>query len=272
MTDAPEGAPRPSKPEIKVIPPKTIVKTLAVGQEVVGRVRRLADFGAFIDIGVGTDGLVHVSEISQKRINKPSDVLKLGQEVTAWIKELDKEHDRISLTLISPETPTLRNLAAGDVVTGRVTRIESYGIFIDLGVGYDGMVHVKEMTHGYVKHPGDLVKIGETVQAKVLDVRRRRGQIDLSMRALLPEPTPEPQAEPAPRQAAKAGPPPTPAELEAEMLDAEEEEASPTSFEFALQRAQSESGGKGKKRNKKQWYSDEDDDDIVSRTLMFTKE
>lgn len=268
MTDAPEGAPRPPKPEIKVIPPKTIVKTLTVNQEVVGRVRRLADFGAFIDIGVGTDGLVHVSEISQKRINKPSDVLKLGQQVTAWIKELDKEHNRISLTLIPPETPTLRNLAPGDVVTGRVTRVENYGIFVDLGVGYDGMVHVKEMTHGYVKHPGDLVKIGDEVQAQVLDVRRRRGQIDLSMRALLPEPEPAPQPEPAPRPAKSA---PAPVEMEDEIFEDEEEDA-PTSFEFALQRAQSDSAGKGKKRNKKQWYSEDEEDDIFSRTLMFTKE
>lgn len=268
MTDAPQGAPRPPKPEIKVIPPKTIVKTLTVGQEVVGRVRRLADFGAFIDIGVGTDGLVHVSEISQKRINKPSDVLKLGQEVTAWIKELDKEHDRISLTLISPATPTLRNLAPGDVTTGRVTRIESYGIFVDLGVGYDGMVHVKEMAHGYVKHPGDLVKMGEEVQVQVLDVRRRRGQIDLSMRALLPEPVPEPRPEPTTRPASK----PAAIEMQEEAPVEDEEEVSPTSFEFALQRAQSGTGGKSKKRNKKQWYDEDEDDDIVSRTLMFTKE
>jgi transcriptional accessory protein Tex/SPT6 len=271
VTDAPEGAPRPPKPEIKVLPPKSIVKTLSVNQEVVGRVRRLADFGAFIDIGVGTDGLVHVSEISPKRINKPSDVLRLGQQVTAWIKELDKEHNRISLTMIAPETPTLRNLSPGDVVTGRVTRIENYGIFVDVGVGYDGMVHVKEMTHGYVKHPGDLVKIGDEVQAKVIDVRRRRGQIDLSMRALLPEPAPEPKPEPIPRPAAKAAPAAVVVEAQDDLSE-EEEESLPTSFEFALQRAQFEPGGKGKKRNKKQWYSGDEDDDIVSRTLMFTKE
>lgn len=267
MTDVPESTPKLRKPQIKVIPPKTIVRTLAVNQEVIGRVKRLADFGAFIDIGVGTDGLVHVSEISQKRINKPGDVLKLGQEVTAWIKELDRDKGRISLTLIPPDTLTMRNLEVGDVVTGKVTRIEGYGIFVDVGVGYDGMIHVREMAHGYVKHPGDLVKVGDQVQAQVMSVRRRRGQIDLSIKALLPEPQPEPQPEP------KAAPAYQPVEA-LPGDDAEEEELLPTSFEFALQRAQGPGGGRGKKqRAKKQWYAEMDeDDDVVARTLMLTND
>ncbi len=264
MTDAIQGAPKASpKQDIKVIPPKTIVRKLTVGQEVTGRVRRLADFGAFIDIGVGTDGLVHVSEISQKRINKPSDVLKLGQEVTAWIKELDRDRDRISLTLISPDTPTVRDLQPGDEVTGKVTRIENYGIFVDLGVGIDGMVHVKEMSHGYLKHPSDMVKVGDEIQAQVLSVKRRKGQIDLSMRALMPEPVAEPKQTSAPQSA------PDPEVVEEAV---EEEELAPTTFEFAMQRAQGGSAKRDKKRRKKTWYDEVEEDDVVARTLYMTKD
>jgi len=247
-------AKKPS-PEIKVIPPKKIVRKLAVGQEVQGRVRRLADFGAFIDIGVGTDGLVHVSEIAQRRVNKPSDVLSVGQEVTAWIKNLDKEHNRISLTLIPPGTRTIRDLKKGEVVKGTVTRIENYGIFVDIGVGYDGMVHVKEMSHGYLNHPSDMVSIGDEVEAEVLNVRRRRGQIDLSMRAVMPEPEPEPKPE-----------------AETDLFDDEEEEApAPTTFEYALKKAQSRRKKKEGKRRKRQWF-EEADDDIISRTLQLAEE
>ncbi len=263
MTDAIQGAPQASqKQEIKVIPPKTIVRKLTVGQEVAGRVRRLADFGAFIDIGVGTDGLVHVSEISQKRINRPGDVLKLGEEVTAWIKELDRDRDRISLTLIPPETLTVRDLQAGETVVGKVTRIENYGIFVDLGVGTDGMVHIKEMSHGYLKHPSDVVKIGDEVQVQVLAVKRRKGQIDLSMRALMPEPEVESRPAPAPQMASAP-------EVQEE---AEEVEVPPTTFEFAMQKAQGSSSKKDKKRRKKTWYEDVEEDDVVTRTLYLGKD
>ena len=247
------------EPEIKVIPPKTIVRKLAVGQEMKGRVRRLADFGAFIDIGVGTDALVHVSEMSQKRVNKPKDILSVGDEVTAWIKSLDKERNRISLTLIPPDTRTIRDLKTGEVVTGSVTRIEKYGVFVDIGVGYDGMVHVKEMAHGYVAHPSDVVAIGQEIQAEVLKVNRRRGQIDLSMRAVMPEPEAEP----------------TSAEVEEpdyEEEDPEDNEPELTAFEMAMMKAQKGQGKKGRKR-KKQWYEEMDeDDDFIERTLSLADE
>lgn len=285
------AAATPEKPEIKVIPPKTIVRKLAVGQEVKGRVRRLTNFGAFIDIGVGTDGLVHVSEISPKRIGKPADVLKVGQEVTAWIKELDKEKDRISLTLIPPDAITLRTLQVGQVLTGKVTRIESYGVFVDIGVGHDGMVHIKELAHGFVKHPGDVVKVGDEIEVQVLKVNRRRGQIDLSRRSVLPPPPPEPPPAPKAKSEAPARPGKKSARRERrsgrrakstpqaefdtgadEVAEAtsEDESATPTTFEIALQRAQQQGATKHKKsRVKKAWYEEDEDDDVIARTLML---
>ena len=124
------------------IPPRKVVKTLAVGQEVEGVVKRVTEFGAFIDIGVGRDGLVHVSELSQRRVAKASDVVQEGQTVTVWIKELDREKNRISLSMIAPGTLTMRDIEEGMVVTGTVTRMERYGVFLDIGVGRDGMLHV----------------------------------------------------------------------------------------------------------------------------------
>lgn len=243
------------KPKIKVIPPKKIVRKVAVGQEFQGKVRRLTDFGAFVDIGLGTDALLHVSQLSQKRVNKPSDMLEVGQEVTVWIKNLDKEHNRISLTMLPPGTRTIRDLKRGEVVKGQVTRIENYGIFVDLGVGYDGMVHVKEMAHGYVKHPSDLVAIGDEVEAEVLKVNVRRGQIDLSMRAVAPEPEPEPKPEATPTY---------------DFDDDEEEDNAPTALEMAFMQAKAGKKKRTKKRRKKQWYEEEDLDDIIDRTLSLT--
>lgn len=255
MSETKKGQPNP---DIKVIPRKTIVRKISEGQEVTGRVKRLADFGAFIDIGVGTDGLVHVSEVAQERVNKPSDVLKVGQEVTAWIKSLDKQRNRISLTLVSPDTRTIADLVMGEVVSGKVTRIENYGIFVDIGVGHDARVHVKEMSHGFLKHPSDMVKIGDEVEAEVTSINRRRGQIDLSMQAVQPEP----EAEPKPEE-----------EIEVEEYEGEEEEEAPTILELAFQQAEANRNKKGKKRRKKQWYDDTDDvDDLIQRTLSLANE
>ncbi|MGE5603111.1 MAG: S1 RNA-binding domain-containing protein, partial [Nitrososphaerales archaeon] len=175
------------------IPPRKVVKTLAVGQEVEGVVKRVTEFGAFIDIGVGRDGLVHVSEMAQGRVSKPSDVVKEGDKVRVWIKELDREKNRISLSMIQPGTMTLRDLEEGSTVRGKVTRLERYGAFVDIGVGRDGMLHVKEMGRGYVEKPEDVVHIGDEIDVQVIGLDRRRGRIDLSIKELLP-PAPEPAA------------------------------------------------------------------------------
>ena len=140
------------------IPPRKVVKTIAVGQEVEGIVKRVTEFGAFVDIGVGRDGLVHVSEMAQDRVAKASDVVKEGDKVQVWIKELDRDKNRISLSMVAPGTRTLRDLEEGMVVSGRVTRLERYGAFVDVGVGRDGMLHVKEMGRGYVEKPEDVAQ------------------------------------------------------------------------------------------------------------------
>lgn len=241
------------------IPPRKVVKTLAVGQEVEGVVKRVTEFGAFIDIGVGRDGLVHVSEMAQGRVSKPSDVVKEGDKVQVWIKELDREKNRISLSMIQPGTMTLRDLDEGAIVRGRVTRLERYGAFVDVGVGRDGMLHVKEMGRGYVEKPEDVVTVGDEIDVQVIGLDRRRGRIDLSIKELLP-PTPEAAPVAVPHGEA--------AEAENFAVMVEEQFLSP--FEVALQEAKggSERRRERKKKGARTWeFEDDEDEGLIQRTI-----
>ena len=168
-----------------------VVRMLAVGQQVGGVVRRIADFGAFVDIGVGRDGLIHISELSPRRVAKVSDILSEKQEIQPWIKKLDRKRNRISLTLIDPEMKTIRDLESGEIVQGTVTRILPYGAFIDIGIGRDALLHVREMSTGFVEKPEDVVQVGETIEGRIIEVSRRRGRVDLSLKGLRDEPEPE---------------------------------------------------------------------------------
>ncbi len=242
------------------IPPRKVVKTLAVGQEVEGVVKRVTEFGAFIDIGVGRDGLVHVSEMAQGRVSKPSDVVKEGDKVRVWIKELDREKNRISLSMIEPGTMTLRDLEEGATVRGKVTRLERYGAFVDIGVGRDGMLHVKEMGRGYVEKPEDVVHIGDEIDVQVIGLDRRRGRIDLSIKELLP-PAPEAAPAAAPTFGAMPQEEDAPATVEEQFL---------SPFEAAFQQAQGEGSTRRRDRKKKTrtWEFEEDEEeDLIQRTI-----
>lgn len=241
------------------IPPRKVIKTLAVGQEVEGVVKRVTEFGAFVDIGVGRDGLVHVSEMSQNRVAKASDIVSEGDKVTVWVKELDRDKNRISLSMIAPGTLTLRDLEEGMVVTGRVTRLERYGAFLDIGVGRDGMLHVKEMGRGYVEKPEDVVKVGDEVPVQVVGIDRRRGRVDLSMKELLP-PAPEPAAPTA------AGPV---AQEETVVAEISDDDGFISPFELAFQEANQGSDRRRERRKKSRtWEVDEDEEeDLILRTI-----
>lgn len=248
------------------IPPRKVVKTLAVGQEVEGVVKRVTDFGAFVDIGVGRDGLVHVSEMGAGRVAKPGDVVNQGDKISVWIKELDREKNRISLSMIAPGTLTMRDLDEGMVVSGKVTRLERYGAFVDIGVGRDGMLHVKEMGHGFVQKPEDVVEIDQELQVQVVGLDRRRGRIDLSIKELLPKPLEMPVA-PAPVRAAASGP-------MIEDVAPLDNDAFISPFELALQEASQETNDDGRRsprrdRRKKSraWEYVEEEDDIIERTI-----
>ncbi len=224
---------------------KSNVRILSVGQQVLGTIKRIAEFGAFVDIGVGRDGLIHISELSVRRVGKVTDVLAEGQEVTAWIKKLDRDRNRISLTLIDPNTKTIRDLNKDDLVQGTVTRILPYGAFVDIGIGRDALLHVREMGVGYVAKPEDVVKVGDNIEARIIELSRRRGRVDLSLKGLReePEPTPTPQAAwpaPQPQQSSNQRRQPEP-EPESAVEDIEDLEVlSP--MELAFKRAMEAEG------------------------------
>jgi ribosomal protein S1 len=224
-----------------------------------GTIKRVTDFGAFVDIGVGRDGLVHISEMAPGRVAKASDIVKQGDSVTVWIKELDREKNRISLSMIAPGTRTVRDLEEGEIVTGKVTRLERYGAFVDVGVGRDGMLHVKEMGRGFVEKPEDVVNVGDEIQVQVIGLDRRRGRIDLSMKELLPQ-----------QEAAPVSAPELAQQIQEPAFVVEEQFVSP--FDAAFQEATSrrDRSDKRRERHKKSrpWEFEEDEEeDIIRRTL-----
>lgn len=238
---------------------KKVVRTLSVGQEMTGTVKRLADFGAFVDIGVGRDGLLHISELSLQRVSKVADVLSQGQEVTVWIKELNREKNRISLTMISPDTKTIRDLKKDDIVEGTVTRMMPYGAFIDIGIGRDALLHVREMGEGFIKSPEEILSIGEELEARIIEISRRRGRVDLSIKGLRPEPESEEEA--------------VEREAEGEFVDEFENVEPMSAIELALKKAMEATSdssvqrSKRKQRKSKRTRQNTEIDDIISRTL-----
>jgi small subunit ribosomal protein S1 len=247
---------------------KQNVVYLSVGQEVPGTIKRVTEFGAFVDIGAGRDGLIHISELAVGRVNKVSDVVKEGQQVTAWIKKLDRNRNRISLTLIAPETRTIKDLQEGEVVPGKISKLMPYGAFVDIGVGTDALLHIREMSTGYVTKPEDVVKAGEELDVRIISVDRRRRRIDLSLKGLRDEPEVEqPQAPTVQEEAA--------AEVQAADTFAEVEVLSP--MELAFKRAMEAEGvelnlksGKKDKRSKKRTKAIQDE--IISRTLQTMRD
>jgi len=225
-------------------PPRFRWDDLQPGLKTEGKVVRLEKFGAFVDIGMETEGLVHISEMASGRVNRPSDVVSEGDVVSVWVKEADRKARRISLSMVEPPAVDLRSLKPDTVLTGRVVRLESFGAFVDIGAGRDGLVHVSEMGRGYVGTPSEVLSVGDQVQVRVVEVDPRKGRISLSM-----------------------------TDLPAEQVMIEEGEEAPSSIELAYRMAMGEEGmpypvkpdrrrQRGSKRQR-----DRLQDEIIERTL-----
>ncbi len=156
-----------------------------------GKVIRTTIAGAIVDIGLSLPGVVHISHLRKEPVNRTEDVVNVGDEVDVWVRQVKK--DRIELTMIEPLPLEWREIKADMVVKGTVVRMEPYGAFIEIGAERPGMVHVSEIAHGYVRTPDEVLKIGDEVEAKVLEVNRRKKQIRLSLKALQPAPLQEEQ-------------------------------------------------------------------------------
>ena len=167
------------------------LKTLQAGDVVEGKVARLTNFGAFVDLG-GIDGLVHVSEISYERVEKPADVLKVGQEVTVKILSVDADRERVSLsikaTLPEPWDGIEEKAPQGAVLDGKVKRLTSFGAFVEVFPGVEGLVHISQISHQHIATPNDVLKVGQEIKVKVLDVRPDEKRLALSIKALEEKP------------------------------------------------------------------------------------
>ena len=163
-----------------------------VGQRITGAVTRLADFGAFVEIEPGVEGLIHISEMSWgKKIHHPSDVLKQGDTVDAVILGIKPEERRISLglkqTLSDPWSEVASKFPVGSQVEGPVTKIMPFGAFVQIAEGIEGLVHVSEISADKrINHPQDVLRAGQVVKAQVLGIAPEKRQIKLSMKQLIP--------------------------------------------------------------------------------------
>jgi len=205
-----------------------------------GRVRGIAKFGAFVDVGVGRDGLVHISELRGGHVQQVEDVVRVGETVTVWVKEVDTRRKRISLTMIPPQAETprkkLSELEVGSVVEGAVRNVVKFGAFVDIGAEAEGLIHVSEMAGGEVV-------AGDRVRVRIKEVDAARGRISLSLKDV-------PAAEAA----------------------EDEEPASPSAIAEALRQAR-----EGKKKQGKRGEGSEDEarrreqEDLIERTLRHLR-
>ncbi len=234
------------------------ISQLQQKMKVSGTVKRLELYGAFINIGLDKPAILHISKLS-KRVNRISDALAVGDEIEVWIESVDEQKNQVTLTMQEPLAVEWRDLKKGQSYTGSVTRLEKFGAFVDIGAEKEGLVHISELSHDFIKHPSEAVKQGDEIQVLVLDFNKRKRRIDLSRKALLDTLVEE---------------------NEVEVLEIDEvEEEMPTAMEIALRQAMTEtsddeaavktgasSGGKSASKKREQ------QDDLLSRTLKLGQE
>lgn len=218
-------------------PRPTSIADLRPKMQLEGVVRKIELYGAFVDIGLERDGLIHISQLSTKPVSRVADVLKEGQKVTVWVTHVDPEQGRVALTLVKPVDVEWKELAEGQTYIGRVVRVERYGLFVDIGAERPGLLHVREM--GAFNRP-DAYRVGDEIEVRILQVDRRKKRIDLTI-------------------------------AEAEMPLPEQEDPLPSPIELAFRRAIEEARRQGKEvpaaRSSRQ-RRQEEQEEILNRTLQ----
>jgi small subunit ribosomal protein S1 len=162
-----------------------LFSSLQVGQKVTGTVRSIAPFGVFVDLG-GIDGLVHKSELSWNKVNNPEAGYRVGEEVEAEVIDINHERGRISLSIrrLQPDPwhSTVADLKVGDIIDGTVTKIVNFGAFVRVRDGLEGLIHISELSHQRVVHPGDVVHEGQTLKLKIISLDQERHRLGLSLK------------------------------------------------------------------------------------------
>src|SRR2546426_8149166 len=164
-----------------------ILDKLTPGDVVEGTISNIVDFGAFVDLD-GMDGLIHISELSWSHVNHPSEVLEIGQNVQVKVLDIDRDRQRISLRLKQTQTDpwqqVLENYSEGDVVQGRVTKVVTFGAFVEILPGVEGLVHISELAAHHVENPREVVSQGDLVNAKIIEVDAERRRLSLSLKRI----------------------------------------------------------------------------------------
>src|SRR5688500_1800323 len=164
---------------------QAILDRLAPGDVVEGQISNIVDFGAFVDLD-GMDGLIHISELSWSHVNHPSELLDIGQEVEVKVLDIDRERQRISLglkqTQSDPWQQVIETHDQGDVIEGKVTKVVTFGAFVEILPGVEGLVHISELAQHHVENPREIVSPGDTVQAKIIEMDAERRRLSLSLK------------------------------------------------------------------------------------------
>lgn len=173
---------------------KQVINQIHAGDVLDGKVQRIAAFGAFIDLG-GIDGLVHISQVSHEHVSDVNEVLAVGQDVKVKVLSVDPANERISLsikdTLPGPWSNIEERAAKGAVLNGKVKRLTSFGAFVEVFPGVEGLVHISQIAHKHINTPHEVLKEGQEVQVKVLEVNAEEGRLALSIKELLENPNAE---------------------------------------------------------------------------------
>lgn len=236
-----------------------------------GTVQRLELYGAFIDVGFDVTALIHISQLSSGRVNRVSDVLDEGDEVTVWVDKIDVDNNQIMVTMVEPLAVDWNDLKKGQVYSGTVTRLENFGAFVDIGAEREGLVHISELSHDYVKQPSEVVKVGDNVEVQVLGFSKRKRRIDLSMKALMEKPEPKSGGRGGRRSRGQ--------DVDLSQFEDEPEEL-PTAMELALRKAMGDesmeeilsdeaAGSKKKGKRRKGGKKQNKQEELLNRTLQL---
>ena len=177
---------------------QAILDRLQPGDVVEGQISNIVDFGAFVDLD-GMDGLIHISELSWSHVNHPSEVLEIGQDVKVKVLDIDRDRQRISLglkqTQSDPWQQVLESYEQEDVVEGRVTKVVTFGAFVEILPGVEGLVHISELAQHHVENPREVVSQGDAVNVKIIEVDAERRRLSLSLKRVEEGEDPKPRAD-----------------------------------------------------------------------------